>query len=247
MNSIMHKYYKNIGLLKWSLLRHKFYIPAFIVVQIILSVAVIYGFSFITNAKDDISRVFLCTGAVTINILAVTCVLAPQIVSEAKQNGVFHYQKTLPISGIGILLTDVFIWGILSIPGILLCMIVGTINFEIHIYLNYISIGALVLVIVILLLLGFAIAYIFPANMVSLITQIIMIVGLLFSPIVYSADRLPEWMSYIYNLLPFVPSSNIIRSSIFHLYEVQVGDYLVVIFWGILSFLITMYVLTKRK
>ena len=49
MNNSQKRLSKFGGLVKWSLLRHRFYIPVFVVVQIILSFAVIYGFLFITN------------------------------------------------------------------------------------------------------------------------------------------------------------------------------------------------------
>ena len=48
-------------------------------------IAVIYGFLFITHSTNQAEKSYLCTGAMAINVIAVTCVLAPQIVSEAKQ------------------------------------------------------------------------------------------------------------------------------------------------------------------
>lgn len=243
----MSRYYCSVGLLKWSLIRHKFYIPVFVIVQAILSLAIIYGFSFITNAKDYISRSFLCTGAITINILAVTCVLAPQIISEAKQNGIFNYQKTLPISRVGILLSDLLIWGLIPIPGVFFCMIIGAINFNMKIYLDFLGMFSLLFVIWSLLLLGFAIAYLLPPNVMTLITQVIMIVGLLFSPIIYSEDRLPIWLSNVYNVLPFVPVSNIIRASLFRLNDYNMTNYIVVMGWGIISFVSAMFIIARRK
>lgn len=246
MKRLINKYNSYIGLLKWSLVRHKFYIPVFVVVQIILSISVIYGFAFVTNAVDKISRSFLCTGAITINILAVTCVLAPQIVSEAKQNRIFDYQKTLPVSRVCILLSDLIIWSVISFPGVLICMFIGAKNFNISIDLSLIGILSLIFVIISLILLGFSIAYLFPPNVMSLLTQVIMITGLLFSPIIYSAERLPLWTAYIYNILPFVPVSNIIRYSLFNLNDFDIKNYIVVMVWGTISFLSSMYVLARR-
>lgn len=229
---IRNKYNASIGLIKWSLIRHKLYIPVFIVVQILLSLAIIYGFSFVTNAVDDMSKSFLCTGAITINIIAVTCVLAPQIVSESKQNGIFDYQKTLPISRVGILISDLLVWGIISLPGVFVSMIIGSMSFDMNIQFGIIGGVSLFFVITSLILFGFSIAYLLPPNMMALVTQLIMIGGLLFSPIIYSADRLPNWMTNIYNYLPFVPVSNIIRFSLFELNNFNIVDYVVVFIWG---------------
>ena len=219
---------QTIGLIKWSLLRHKIYIPIFTIVQVILSLAVIYGFSFVTN-------------------IAVTCVLSPQIVSESKQNGIFSYEKTLDISRIQIILADLIIWALLALPGFIVSTFLGAFNFMIPIEITLLGISSVLFVIISLTLLGFAIAYVLPTNIMALITQLIMIGGLLFSPIIYPAERLPIWMGKIYNNLPFVPVSNIIRCNFFGPKNFLSRDYLVVIFWGISSYLVSIYILSRRK
>ena len=65
MNNKQKNISKFFGLIKWSLIRHKFYTPIFVLVQIILSFAIIYGFLFITNANDKVTQSYLCTGAIT--------------------------------------------------------------------------------------------------------------------------------------------------------------------------------------
>ena len=56
MNNSQKRLSKFGGLVKWSLLRHRFYIPVFVVVQII------YGFLFITNSTNQAEKSYLCTG-----------------------------------------------------------------------------------------------------------------------------------------------------------------------------------------
>lgn len=235
------------GLIEWSLLRHKFYIPVFVLVQIILSFAVIYGFIFITNAKNPVETSYLCTGAMAINVIAVTCVLAPQIISEAKQNGIYDYQKALPVSRVGLLLSDLFIWGLLCLPGILSSMLISKLGFGLEISLGLVSIAAVFLIIFTLLSLGFAIAYVLPPNFVPLTTQVIMIGGLLFSPIIYAADRLPSWTVYLYSYLPFVPASQLIRASIFQVEAVSSQQVLVLLVWAFLSFSLSLKTLARRR
>lgn len=238
---------QTIGLIKWSLLRHKIYIPIFVIVQVILSLAVIYGFSFVTNSVDSLSKSFLYTGSITINIIAITCVLSPQIVSESKQNGIFAYQKTLDISKVQIILSDLIIWTLLALPGFIVSTLLGAFNFMISIKITLLGILSLLFVIISLTLLGFAIAYVLPENIMALITQLIMIGGLLFSPIIYPAERLPICMGKVYNNLPFVPVSNIIRYNFFGLENFSSRDYLVVFIWGISSFFVSIYILSRRK
>lgn len=247
MNNNQKNKSKFWGLVRWSLIRHKYYIPVFVMVQIILSIAIIYGFLFITNANDTITMSYLCTGAIAINVIAVTCVLAPQIVSEAKQNGVYDYQKTLPVSRIGILLSDLFIWGLLCLPGILSSLLISRFGFGLDISFDVFAILSILLIIFALLSVGFAIAYLLPSNLVSLISQLIMIGGLLFSPIIYSPNRLPEWTEKIYNYLPFVPSSQVIRASVFDLEQINSQQFIVLLAWAIVGFSLSLTILSRRK
>lgn len=236
-----------IGLVKWSLLRHKFYIPMFVLVQIVLSFAITYGFLFITNATSEQEKLYLSTGALVINVIALTCVLAPQIISEAKQNGIFEYQKTLPVSRFNIVFADILIWGMLSLVGIVTSIIISVLYFDIELNITFLGIFNLFFVVFVLLLLGFALAYLLPANLMAMITQVIMLGALLFSPIIYSAERLPSWAGYIYNNLPFVPASNIIRYQLFNLTNFNLRDYFIVGIWGVISFIAIMWMLIRRK
>lgn len=81
------------GVIQWSLVRHKYLVPAFSIAQAAFAIAIIYGMALFIPELDATSIIYLSSGALTLGIIAVGCVLAPQIVSEAKQNGIFEFQK----------------------------------------------------------------------------------------------------------------------------------------------------------
>lgn len=64
------------------------------------------------------TAIYLSSGATTLGIIAVGRVLAAQIVSTAKQEGIVDYQRTLPVSRLNILISDFIIWGMASLPGV---------------------------------------------------------------------------------------------------------------------------------
>ena len=98
-----------------------------------------------------------------------------------------------------------------------------------------------------LICIGFCIAYWLPPSAMALATQVIMIGGLLFSPITYPAERLPEWSMYIYNVLPFVPISNLIRSALFLAKSISLSDLIVVVFWAVVAFILSLCALSKKE
>ena len=235
------------GIIHWSLIRHKYLIPTFSIVQGIFAVAIICGMALLIPEIDEVTAAYLSSGALTLDIIAIGCVLAPQIVNESKQNGVFKYQKTLPVSRSIILLSDIIIWGIASLPGILMGCIAAVLRFDVDLQINFGSIMIILISQFSMICIGFCIAYWFPPNMMALATQVIMIGGLLFSPMTYPAERLPRWTEYIYQILPFVPTSDLIRTSFFGGKEISYYDLFIVLLWGIVAFLLALCALTKRE
>lgn len=224
------------GLVWWSLLRHKYLLPTFSVVQAFLSLAIVYGLALLIPNIHGEEATYLSSGAVVIGIIAVGCVLAAQIVSTARQDGVIAYQQTLPVKRYEIILADLIIWSLASLPGIVVACIASILRFHISLYVTLLSVLIVIIIQITMILIGFLIAYWLPLNIVALATQVIMIGGLLFSPITYPQDRLPGWLSSVYNFLPFVPASNLVRSTMFKLGDFKYMDLMIVLFWAILAF-----------
>lgn len=235
------------GVMRWSLIRHRYLLPTFSIAQAILALAIVYGLALLIPEIDGETALYLSSGAITLGIIAVGCVLAAQIINTAKQDGIVQYQQTLPISRISILVADSIIWGLASLPGIVMACFAAMIRFQITIHLSVTSILIIMLAQVAMISIGFSIAYWFPPNVVALVTQIIMIGGLLFSPITYPAERLPNWMAMVYNILPFVPISNLIRASLFHLGVISWLDLFVVFFWLVVTFGASLLALSRRE
>ena len=233
------------GLILWSLVRHKYLIPAFSIAQVAFAIAIIYGMGLFITQMDEVSQIYLASGAITLGMIAVGCVLAPQIVSESKQNGIYEYQRTLPVSRNAILLSDIIIWGVAALPGIAVGCIVSALRFDISININILNILLIIFALFTMICIGFCIAYWLPPNVMALATQVIMIGGLLFSPITYPADRLPEWTRYIYQNLPFVPISNMIRMYLFH--ADATVNIAVIAFWASASYILALCALSIRK
>ncbi len=240
------RFQKFWGLVWWSLIRHKILLPTFSIVQVVLSLAVVYGLALlIPNIKHD-EAIYLSSGAITICIIAVGCVLASQIISTAKQTGIVQYQKTLPVKRAEIIIADAIIWEVAAIPGIAMSFLASYVRFNITLNITLLSILIILLSQLTMVLIGFSIAYWFSTNTVALVTQMIMIGGLLFSPITYPANRLPGWLSMIHQWLPFVPTGNLIRATFFGSSGFPFFDLFVVISWAVSAFLLSLIALTKR-
>jgi ABC-2 type transporter. len=237
---------KFFGLIKWSLIRHKYILPIFSVLQIVLALAMVYGLSLFIYEIDEISSIYLASGTISIGIISVGCVLCAQIVAESKQNGIFNYQRTLPTSRFNIIIADIVIWGGAALPGVIASYIATLFRFDIESNITFGAILLILLFLITMISIGFSIAYYFKPNMVGMVTQVIMIVSLLFSPITFPANRLPESIVNVYNFFPFVPATNLLRASLFGLGEFRFINLLTVVIWCLACFMFSLYTLSKR-
>lgn len=80
-----------------------------------------------------------------------------------------------------------------------------------------------------------------------MITQLIMLSSLLFSPITFPPGRLSDWMGFIYRPLPFVPMSNLLRSTLFSIGIFDWSEVFVVAVWGVVGFGFSVLALAKKS
>ena len=203
------------ALVGWSLLRHKYLLPVFTLTQVFLSLAIVYGLALLIPDVNNQTAIYLSSGATTLGIIAVGRVLAAQIVSTAKQEGIMSF-------------------------------LAAYLRFDVQIRFSMKALAILSLIQLCMISIGFALAYWLTPNVVGLATQIIMIGGLLFSPITYPTDRLPSALVNFFEFLPFVPSSNLIRSLFYEQNTVNVSNIIVVCFWFVLTTLLSLISLSRR-
>lgn len=236
-----------LGLVRWSLIRHKYLLPVFTLVQALFAVAIVYGLALLIPAIDIETARYLSAGAWTLGIIAVGCVLAPQIASTSRQEGVLDYQKTLPVPRSAILLADAVVWSVAALPGIAIGMLAAALRFGLHIHTDIATVAAILGAQFTAVSIGYAIAFWLPLNATALATQVIMIGGLLFSPITFPAERLPEWAINLHQFLPFAPLGDIIRETAFRTGTNQTLNVVVVTIWALGAYTIAYIALRKRN
>ena len=105
-------------------------------VQAFLSLAIIYGLALLIPDIQTTEAIYLSSGAVVIEMIGVGCVLVAQIVNSAKQTGVVAYQCTLPVKRYEIVFADLIIWGLASVPGIVMAGIAAYWRFHLNLTIS---------------------------------------------------------------------------------------------------------------
>lgn len=235
-----------ISLITWSYIRNKSLIILCSVVQFFMTIALVFGYSLIIPETNTEIKSYLASGAVTMGMIAIGCTISAQIVSNDKQSGIVTYLKTLPVKRQFILLSDLFVWTLSSLFGVCISFTIVFLTFGLAPRVSFLHLIVL-LILVTMLNLGFTIAYCSSPNLMTLTTQLILMIGLLFSPILFPARRIPTFILNGYKFLPFVPSGDLMRNSIFLRKTISVSNILILLVWFTVCFFISLKYLNKMN
>ena len=96
---------------------------------------------------------------------------------------------------------------------------------------------------------GFAFGHAIPEpRITNLLTNLIIFLVLLFSPIVVSIDQFPEWWAAIQRVLPFYHMANVIRAGLSRgLVDSVATSWTVLTAWTLASWALASWVVGRRR
>jgi ABC-2 type transport system permease protein len=122
--------------------------------------------------------------------------------------------RTLPVPRPLFLMADLILWSLVALPGTVLGVVVGASRFHVHLHVTGWVVVAAIVVSLTAAAVGYAMASLLPPQVANLLSQVLVFVVLLFSPVSYPADRLPHWLATAHQWLPVQPMADVMRWSL---------------------------------
>ena len=210
----MHTLHSYRLLVTWQTLRLQSFLPLAIVVQVMFAFGIVVGYPLLFPELDEMTVLFLATGAPAITLITMGLVALPQVVSQGKTEGTLEYMRSLPVPRMVYLMADLTVWLAMVLPGVVFAVAVGSWAFDLALSVSLAIVPAVLLVATTAAAIGYAMASLLPPMVAMLLTQVLVIGVLIFSPINYPAERLPEWMQDIHAVLPVQAMGEVIRGSL---------------------------------
>jgi ABC-2 type transport system permease protein len=164
---------------------------------------------------DTATALFLSTGAPTVLLTTVGLAIVPQGVARARADGSFGYLRSLPVPRGLLLLVDLVVWAVISLPAIGVSVLVAHLRYDLTFAFDWpLLIAAALLVTVTATAVGYAIAVSMPPLLAQLVSQVLVFFVLLFSPITYPASQLPAWFASLHDYLPVRPAADLLRAGL---------------------------------
>lgn len=241
-------YLQQLGLMiQWQFRRITDVLPLLIILQIILAIATVAGFGLLVGKPDPASARYLATGAPTMTLISIGLVFVPQIVGRSRLEGSFDWLRTLPLPREIYLISDLVVWTLVSLPGLIVGVIAGNIRFSAEVTPTLMVIPVALLVSLTSASIGYAITMLLAPAVAQLISQVLLFIVLLFTPISFPAERMAEWGQQIHKWLPLQPMAEAMRYSLApDQFSVSTRAWIVLVFWCVLSLIIAVCSLRRR-
>jgi ABC-2 type transport system permease protein len=201
-------------LTQWQFRRQAVMLPLLVVVQAFLAIATILGFGLVIGDPPPDQALYLATGAPTITLVMVGLVMTPQMLSQARTEGSLDWMRTLPVPRALFLVSDLLVWTLIALPGMVLGIVTGVLRFDVDLSVAPWFVPAAVLVSLTAAAVGYGMASLLRPALAMLMSQVLVFVVLLFTPVSYPADRMPGWLRSAHEWLPFEPMALLIRGGL---------------------------------
>jgi ABC-2 type transport system permease protein len=235
-------------LMTWELKSLRLVLPLAVVVQTMLGAGVVIGFGFVIGEVSPHQAIYLATGATVVSMITIGLALVPQLIAARKSAGVYDYLWSLPVPRTTSVAASLTVNSIIALPGMAMALLIAGWRFGFQLQVSPTVIPAVLLTLVSATSIGFALAHaIDPPMVTSLVTNVLIFVILLFSPISFPADRLPVWLSTLHQGLPFEHAANLVRAGLTGGAGDQTGSFAVLAAWAIASWLVTALVIGRRS
>jgi ABC-2 type transport system permease protein len=235
-------------LVVWQARRMKGFLPLGIVVQTLLALGIMAGYPLLFPAMDRTTILYIATGGPAVSLITIGLVAVPQLVSQAKTEGTLDYIRALPIPRLVYLLADLTVWLVCVVPGVVFSVLVASIRFGLDLEVSILVVPAVLLVVLTATSVGYALASLLPPMLAQMLSQVLVVFILMFSPLNFPADRMPDWLAAIHSVLPIQAMGEAMRGTLAsNAFPVTTGAFLLLGAWCVVSFAASGLVMTRRR
>ncbi|MEN2465986.1 ABC transporter permease [Ornithinibacillus sp. FSL M8-0202] len=241
----IYSHYKYV--FQMQFLRNAGFLIFMALMQILISIGIVIGFTYLMPSPDTHSILYLATGAPTIILIFTGLVILPQQVGTSKTDGYMEFMRTWPVNRSVILSADTTIWLLITIPGIVVASFIAHLLYQPGYDISWTIVPALLMIALTSIGVGYGLSYLLSPTTSLALSQVIVFGALMFSPVNFPMDRLPEWLQTLHEVLPIYSMAEVMRASLASsTFDASLGNYINLLIWCVLGYGGAIYILNKK-
>src|SRR5699024_6950421 len=141
------------------------YLPYYVILQMIISLGIVIGFTYLVGDSNSEAVLYLATGAPTLVLIITGVVFLPQQIASDKTEGYHKFLRTWPVNRGVILVADTLIWLVITIPGIVISTLVAHFMYQPGYDVTWTIVPAVLLIALTSIGIGYGFSYILPPEL----------------------------------------------------------------------------------
>ncbi len=236
-------------MIRWEVLSLRLFLPVMAAVQFLIGGGIVVGFGFLFEEISVAQATYLAVGGAVMPLLTLGLVMVPQQVAEHKLMGTYAFLFSLPVPRMAMYFAGLTVFSIIALPPAAAALGVAAWRYNLSLDISAMAIPAALLVVAVASAVGYAVGHAVPQpRIVNLITQLMIFVVTIFSPINFPTERFPEWLQVLHHVLPMEHAAVVMRSTLAQ--GLVSGDtwpsWAILAGWAAASMMVTYRVITRR-
>ncbi|MFC2177061.1 ABC transporter permease [Actinomycetota bacterium] len=238
------------AMLRFELTNLRTWVMIALLIQLLMSAGMVFMYGFYFGDMPSEVQTFLVTGIPALALVPIGFVLVPSMIMQHKLRDTYDFVWSLPVPRIAAAAATFTISSAIGIPGTVLALWIADLRYDVAISVSPAAVAAILLVSLMATSVGFAFGHAIPdPRVASLLTNLIIFLVLLFSPIVVPITLFPDWWAAVHRVLPFWHMAVVVRAGLTEgLIATSVtSSYLVLGAWTLGSWLLAAWVVGRRR
>lgn len=244
-----HWWRSYLTMLRWTLVQQRILFGAILFSQLLMGLGSVLMYRMYLGEVDAVTASYLVAGLPTLSIIPVGFLMVPIVVMQEKFRGTFEFTWSLPVPPMVPVAATFTVFAALALPVAALATWVAAARFGVDLALSWTVVPAAVLASLMATAVGYGMAVAIPEpRLTNLITNVVVFLVLLFSPIVIPIERFPDWAAAAHRVLPFFHMANVLRSELTTGLTTGVAvSVAVLVAWTIVGWALVRWIVTRRR
>ncbi len=220
-----------------------------LVIQLLMGAGMAYIYGFYLGGVPAQAALYIVTGIPALALAPIGLVWVPSVIGLQKLRETYDFVWSMPVPRLMSAASTFTTFTLAAVPGTALSLTIAAVRYGVDLRVSWLIVPAVVLSALMATSVGFALGHAVPdPRLTNLITNVIVFVVLLFSPIVVPIEQFPDWLAAVHRALPLYPMATVVRDALSDGLVTGVGGaYVVLAAWTVGSWALAAWIVGRRR
>jgi ABC-2 type transport system permease protein len=203
------------AMLRFEITNLRLWLSIALVIQILMGGGMAYMYGFYFGDIPPLAQTFIVTGIPALALVPIGFVVVPNIVMSYKLRDTYDYVWSLPVPRLVSAAATFTVATSVALPGTIVALWIANLRYGVDFDISVGIVPAVLLTALMAASVGYSLGHAIPdPRVTNLLTNMLIFLVLLFSPIVVPIELFPDWWAAIHRVLPFWHMSVVIRAGL---------------------------------